>query len=43
MNVTCDPYADGFADEARMTVALALLTVSVSAKDELLVSLISPP
>ncbi len=35
VNVTVEPYAEGFADEARVIVVLAGSTVWVSAKDVL--------
>jgi hypothetical protein len=43
VNVTDEPYTDGFADEARFTVVLALFTVCVNAEDVLLLSYASPP
>ena len=43
VNVTGEPYADGFADEASVTVVLALFTVCVRAVDVLLLSFASPP
>jgi hypothetical protein len=43
VNVTEEAYVDGFADEARATVVLTLLTVCVSTDDVLLLSFVSPP
>ncbi len=43
VNVTEAPYADGFADEARVTVVFVLFTVWVSTEDVLLLSFVSPP
>jgi len=43
VNVTDEPYADGFADEARVTVVFVLFTVCVRAVDVLLLSFVSPP
>jgi hypothetical protein len=43
VNVSNEPYTDGFADEANVIVVFAGLTVSVSTEDVLLVSLASPP
>jgi len=43
VNVTGKPYADGFADEASVTVVLVLLTVCVRVVDVLLLSFVSPP
>jgi hypothetical protein len=42
VNVTEVPYADGFADEASVTVVFVLFTVWVSTEDVLL-SFVSPP
>jgi hypothetical protein len=43
VNVTEAPYADGFADDANVTVVDALLTVCISAEEVLLLSFVSPP
>ena len=43
VNVTEDPYVDGFADETSVTVVLALFTVCVSVGDTLPLSFASPP
>jgi len=43
VNVTEAPYADGFADEASVTVVLPLFTLWVSTEDVLLLSFVSPP
>jgi len=43
VNVTEAPYADGFADEASVTVVFVLFTVWVSTEDVLLLSFVSPP
>ncbi len=43
VNVTDEPYVDGFADEANITVVLALFTVWVNTEDVLLLSFVSPP
>ena len=42
VNVTDEPYADGFADEASVTVVFAFCTVCVSTEDVLLLSFASP-
>jgi hypothetical protein len=42
-NVTEDPYVDGFADEASVTVVLAWFTACVSAGEVLVLSFASPP
>jgi len=43
VNVTEAPYADGFADEASVTVVFVLFTVCVRVADVLLLSFVSPP
>jgi len=43
VNVTDEPYADGFADEASVTVVFVLFTVWVSVADVLPLSFVSPP
>jgi len=43
VNVTDEPYADGFADEASATVVFVLFTVCVRVVDVLLLSFVSPP
>ncbi len=43
VNVTEAPYADGFADEASVTVVFVLFTVCVRVVDVLLLSFVSPP
>ena len=43
VNVTEAPYADGFADEASVTVVFVLFTVCVSTEDVLPLSFVSPP
>ena len=43
VKVTEEPYVDGFAEEVRVTVEVALLTVCVSVDDVLELSLESPP
>ena len=43
VNVTEAPNADGFADEASVTVVFVLFTVWVSTEDVLLLSFVSPP
>jgi len=43
VNVTETPYADGFADEASVTVVFVLFTVWVSVADVLPLSFVSPP
>ncbi len=43
VNVTEAPYADGFADEASVTVVFVLFTVWVSTDDVLLLLFASPP
>jgi hypothetical protein len=43
VNVTEEPYTDGFADEASVTVVFALFTVWVSTDDVLPLSFASPP
>ena len=43
VNVTGAPNADGFADEASVTLVFALFTVWVSTEDVLLLSFVSPP
>jgi hypothetical protein len=43
VNVTDEPYADGFADEARVTVVVVLFTVWVRVVDVLPLSFVSPP
>jgi hypothetical protein len=43
VKVTEEPYVDGFADEASVTVVFALLTDCVSADEVLVLSLVSPP
>jgi hypothetical protein len=43
VNVTDEPYVEGFAEEVSVTVGVALLTVWVNAEDVLLLSFASPP
>ena len=43
VNVTDEPYADGFADETSVTVVLALFTIWVSTEDVLPLYLELPP
>jgi hypothetical protein len=43
VKVTDDPYVDGFADEASVTLGLALFTVCVNTDDVLPLSFVSPP
>ena len=43
VNVTEAPNADGFADEASVTVVFVLFTVCVRVVDVLLLSFVSPP
>ena len=43
VNVTDDPYVDGFADEASVSVVLALFTVWVRVEEVLVLSFASPP
>jgi len=43
VNVTEEPYVDGFADEVSVTVEVALLTVCVSVDEVLELSFESPP
>jgi uncharacterized paraquat-inducible protein A len=43
VNVTEAPYADGFADEASVTVVFLLFTVCVRVVDVLPLSFVSPP
>jgi hypothetical protein len=43
VNVTEAPYADGFADEASVTVVLALFTTWISSKDVLPLYFALPP
>jgi hypothetical protein len=43
VNVTDEPYVDGFVDEASVTVVFVLFTVWVSTEDVLLLSFVSPP
>jgi hypothetical protein len=43
VNVTKEPNADGFADEARVVVVFALLTVCVNADEVPVLSFASPP
>jgi hypothetical protein len=43
VKVTDEPYADGFEDEERVVVVLALFTVCVRADDVLLLQFESPP
>jgi hypothetical protein len=43
VNVTDEPYADGFADEISVTVVLVLFTVCVRIVEVLLLSFVSPP
>jgi hypothetical protein len=43
VNVTEEPYVDGFAEDVSETVVLALLTVWVSVEEMLLLSFVSPP
>jgi hypothetical protein len=43
VNVTEEPYTDGFADEANVTVVLALFTVCVNVGEVLPLSFVSPP
>jgi len=43
VNVTDEPYVDGFADEASVTVVFVLFTVCVRVVDVLLLSFVSPP
>ena len=43
VNVTDEPYVDGFADEASVTVVFVLFTVWVSTEDVLLLSSVFPP
>jgi hypothetical protein len=43
VNVTEVPYADGFADEASVTLVFVLFTVCVRVVDVLLLSFVSPP
>jgi len=42
VNDTDEPYADGFADEASVTVVFTFCTVCVSTEDVLLLSFASP-
>jgi len=42
VNVTDEPYADGFADEASVTVVFVLFTVWVRVADVLPLSFVSP-
>ena len=43
VKVTDEPYADGLADEASVTVVFVLFTVWISTEDVLLLSFASPP
>ena len=43
VNFTDEPYADGFADEASVTVGLALFTIWGSTEDVLLLYVVLPP
>jgi hypothetical protein len=43
VNVTDEPYVDGFADEASVTVVFVLFTVCVRVVDVLPLSFVSPP
>jgi hypothetical protein len=43
VNVSGDPYVDGFADEASVTIVPAWFTVCVSVGEMLALSLGSPP
>jgi hypothetical protein len=43
VNVTEAPNADGFADDASVTVVFVLFTVCVRLVDVLLLSFVSPP
>jgi hypothetical protein len=43
VKVTDEPYVDGFADDANVTVVLALFTVCVSTDEVLLLKLVLPP
>jgi len=43
VNFTDEPYADGFADEASVTVVLALFTLWISSKDVLPLYFALPP
>jgi len=43
VNVTAEPYVDGFNDDATVMVVLTLFTVCVNTDDVLLLSFVSPP
>ena len=43
VNVTEEPYVDGFGDDVSVTAGVALLTVCVNTDDVLLLSFVSPP